>query len=939
MMHYGVQKLVAINSGNYVFAELDLGKPVHLAAPNNRGKSTLVNALQFLYIDDYSKMKFGKRSHEDTSRHYFGDENAYLVFECRTPSGPQCLLVRGLGNLRGGQFERYVYDGVFRLEDYINDDRAIRDFQVLRATFADRHLMKVKRSELWHVLGSTTPPENGKAAPRLNILPIRKREEYEAFRDVFARLLSLSAADARTLKQLIIDSHARDLGERRIDIAAEYRDDFERIERSDRELEFLRAVAELINKGRELRAEVASLRHDLDRSAPAAREGALQCHAQIENEQHRIDVQVASLEREREQLQADRDECLTAKGANQTEVGRLEAEWSSLAGAHDKWKEYRAPFIVQLRRELRQQNADVVELEQGLERASLLDVSAMERSVIELKQKVMADERALQRWQATAASELYRAGISDTEIGAAFRVLNPGLLNLIVGETVIVKDLDKAKTRIRGIANSIKENEFADDALVADISGIPKPDESLWRDPAAMQKQIAVERENLRRQESLLKVAKDQKTSREMLKKLNEKRTVLQTELAEYDRYSASWSNRHELETLLSAARKTVVETEAKQTDLGKRLRSNSLAARKTSENLQSLNDQKGELSTAAANFNDVVRRLNLDTGPLLSESVEQQETTSFDAAAVSATVANLRKLSLNAGRMEQLQSDLRGVQSQITDKSRAFEAQVCYCGDEDEEWTRLIDGHDSLRQREEANERNWDALIRTLGARLNGIVVAMRNIKLAVERLNAGLKNYQVSNLRAVEIEAQEVLDIYAPLEALAGADSLFQDREAIDFARLRLRKMIDANQIIELPALFEIRIRTQTADGTWQHAASLDEIGSTGTGMTAKAMIFVQLVRAVARDKKYRLHFYVDGLGELDDRNLSATAAMAVSQGITPITADPRIHLEPLAHPEVTVYSLGQDSGGRFFVDKYRTYHARRLEVQSPGSKVANE
>lgn len=201
-----------------------------------------------------------------------------------------------------------------------------------------------------------------------------------------------------------------------------------------------------------------------------------------------------------------------------------------------------------------------------------------------------------------------------------------------------------------------------------------------------------------------------------------------------------------------------------------------------------------------------------------------------------------------------------------------------------------------------------------------------MRNIKLAVERLNSELKAYQVSNLRAVEIAAEEVLDIFAPLESLAAKESLFQDRDAIDSAKLRLRRMIDANQVIELPSLFEIRIRTQLADGRWQHAGSLDEIGSTGTGMTAKAMIFVQLVRAVARDKSYRLHFYLDGLGELDDRNLSATAAMAVAQGITPITADPRLHLEPLANPEVTVYSLGQGDDGRFFIDKYRTYRARR-------------
>src|SRR5437867_1945972 len=101
MNHYGVRRLVAINSGNYVWAEIDVSKPVHLAAPNNRGKSTLVNALQFLYIDDFNRMTFGRRSHDDTRKHYFGNDRCYIVFECLTPTGLQCLLVRSLSNLRG----------------------------------------------------------------------------------------------------------------------------------------------------------------------------------------------------------------------------------------------------------------------------------------------------------------------------------------------------------------------------------------------------------------------------------------------------------------------------------------------------------------------------------------------------------------------------------------------------------------------------------------------------------------------------------------------------------------------------------------------------------------------------------------------------------------------------------------------------------------------
>jgi hypothetical protein len=102
---------------------------------------------------------------------------------------------------------------------------------------------------------------------------------------------------------------------------------------------------------------------------------------------------------------------------------------------------------------------------------------------------------------------------------------------------------------------------------------------------------------------------------------------------------------------------------------------------------------------------------------------------------------------------------------------------------------------------------------------------------------------------------------------------------------------------------------------------------------------MIFIQLVRAVVADERYRLHFYLDETGQLDDKNLHATTAMAVGRGVVPITAEPRVRAEPLAHPSVTVYSLGQDTMGRFFIDARRTLRARqRVPIEESVQDVAD-
>ena len=69
----------------------------------------------------------------------------------------------------------------------------------------------------------------------------------------------------------------------------------------------------------------------------------------------------------------------------------------------------------------------------------------------------------------------------------------------------------------------------------------------------------------------------------------------------------------------------------------------------------------------------------------------------------------------------------------------------------------------------------------------------------------------------------------------------------------------------------------------------------------MTAKAMVFIQLVRAVVSQRRYRLHFYLDETGQLDDGNLAATTRMAVDCGVMPITVDPDVRIDPSARQNI--------------------------------------
>jgi energy-coupling factor transporter ATP-binding protein EcfA2 len=81
-----IELLTIINSKVYGKAEIRFNDcdSLQLVGPNNIGKSTLIYALNFLFIIDGNKMTFSgnRRGDKETIHHYFPNPNqSYIVFE------------------------------------------------------------------------------------------------------------------------------------------------------------------------------------------------------------------------------------------------------------------------------------------------------------------------------------------------------------------------------------------------------------------------------------------------------------------------------------------------------------------------------------------------------------------------------------------------------------------------------------------------------------------------------------------------------------------------------------------------------------------------------------------------------------------------------------------------------------------------------------------
>jgi len=116
MMLYGFQQLVLLNSAGYQRAELPLDAAVSLVAPNNTGKTSLINALQFLLIIDKRRMDFGAHDFDVSRRFYFPSNSAYILLEVALPNGSVVLGCVGRGVSH--DFGYFAYQGQLDIEDY-----------------------------------------------------------------------------------------------------------------------------------------------------------------------------------------------------------------------------------------------------------------------------------------------------------------------------------------------------------------------------------------------------------------------------------------------------------------------------------------------------------------------------------------------------------------------------------------------------------------------------------------------------------------------------------------------------------------------------------------------------------------------------------------------------------------------------------------------------
>uniref|UniRef100_UPI003565D1B5 hypothetical protein n=1 Tax=Halomonas sp. TaxID=1486246 RepID=UPI003565D1B5 len=222
MMSYGFQRLVLLGSAGYDRAELPLDDSVSLIAPNNTGKTSLINALQFLLIIDRRRMDFGAHEFDKTRRFYFPGNSAYLLLEVSLPqSGTVVLGCVGKGVSH--EYEYFAYQGPLEVEDYrLADGTLVRQPQ-LAAHLAERErlVFRYNASEFRELIygGRRTRTAH---EPDFTVFRLEHAADAQAFQQVLTRTLRLDKLSSADVKHYLLLIFRRDLPDANIDFKQEW---------------------------------------------------------------------------------------------------------------------------------------------------------------------------------------------------------------------------------------------------------------------------------------------------------------------------------------------------------------------------------------------------------------------------------------------------------------------------------------------------------------------------------------------------------------------------------------------------------------------------------------------------------------------------------------------------------------------------------------------
>jgi len=889
----GPRKLILIDSGVYPYAEIDLEESVHLSGRNNAGKSSLLNALQFLYIDDIKLMHFPTSNFQGKTKPFYfkpGGRSTILV-EADTKWGIRTVGFHGLGAASGCDWQRFGFDGPYDKEDFIDPETLQpRPWDAVRARLATAGYVELSQAQLRAALRGSAGERGGF---RLELVP--GGGSYDTFIEVFRQLLTLRKSRPEDLKNLLISVVELELvsGDERnrgtVALGSVVGEDYAKAYAGNQRYEKIRAAEKIglnlfgdYDRLRSLQAQLPLTLRRIYREA-AARLADRTARAE---EAQRAAEEARLAEGEWKQVRINLDQEIKAK---EQELGRTKGRLEDAQALEERLlaepKEMQEIRLRDLRQEAAQARMDLSAFQGAGDGAAVLRARiAKHRQDHQACLQTVLRLRALDQPGARPSWAELLEEYPDEERGPLLRLVNPAFLMLPEGpdglEIVEPRSLGRL---ISIVAAASQDGIFKGAGLRVNLEALPSPGLSL-EDPTVRAREIEnfetqaghLERE-IRRLEELEKNSRARERLLESLAALDTQERTLSQTLANIAGWEEAVQKLPALAAHLADLESTASRLEATREEALDQHERNRTLARVEAARAAALFKEAQELRDPI--MGDLEQRA-LTLGLDLSPDDLDPDGPAMTGAEFAAAMGELAEEWLEATRLDQ------SVARRMEELDQQLDGMIA--GDRDTRIEQIRDLIEGLPDQKAQLDAAWQHIAVIAKTSFSNLLRDFETLGARVARLNRAMAKFSVSNLSGIQLRLVENTARTTVLRQFTQEEGLFADRGLAEKAKLQVGDWISQGEVFRLFDLFRVELEVNK-DGEKEVYASLDA-ESTGTAITLKVVFLAHLLRDLYRSRtEVRLLIFVDEVDTLDDMNQETIRECARSLGFTLIMASP--------------------------------------------------
>src|SRR5690625_4290944 len=885
-MQYGFQRLVLLGSGGYSRAELPLDSSVSLVAPNNIGKTTLINALQYLLIIDGRRMDFGARDNDISRRFYFPNNSAYIMLEVLLPEVGTVVL-GCVGKGVSFEYEYFVYAGPLNIDEFCLPDGTLVAQPQLAHHLAThgRRVFSYNSTEfadlIYGVRSHTRSAEQDFCVFRLE-----NASDASVFQRILNRTLRLDRLSSSEVKDYLLKIFRRDLPDASIDFKTvwdqafaglnEEREQYNAALRAQ-EKGWLTELEKMHQTRLHLRGKIIAWRPLINQALSQwqdyydSQQQALKNEqTEIKNKYSKIRDQDTKLIRQQERYEHE-----------QQQLEELNAELEQLAQVFALIPE--GNLLEQRLQELQaQRDAALVRIDRAQER-SVDDIQDELARIDNERKEITQEKRHLDH-------NLYlelKQHLSATQLTAlnktlARQVLTLGQDHYAIDKTKLSAALSSLDERIELIGLTIHLDELAPQYQQSTAAEL---DEKLNR----LQKRQT----NLQQQLKTAQLLEEEKLALKNLEKDLEK---LHDEVRDYARFeelqhsdTARKTRLSDLSNALHAIHKEFAQNKKNYDELDN----------KRQQNAQQLHEHEQKhktierLRTQRLDQNTAFRHLEEHPHHPLSSPPQEIPLAQLDSALYNYQQDCSQLMQLD----DRLTKLLRSIQEQGLTKYEFMPSQ-------DEQLSRLIDFAQPLPQEAEALEKKARAAVVNVATSLRELRDGLLSFKRRMNEFNRKIHGRQLSDLSVFKIEAEDEAALVQAIDLLIStaetADmgeslELFDqhsmlDDEQLEYAKTLLIEEGNVRKGLGVADLFNLRFLVGKTGQKPEAFDDIDSAASTGTVLMAKLVTGLAMLHLMLDPRRVVQGVcYLDEAMTLDARNQATLIDIAAEFGFALIFASP--------------------------------------------------